>query len=110
MKKYAVAFALLIALAMMASGCATVRSPVTGFAFTDTKAPEWSLAVATNAQKGDKVGKAMCTSILGLVATGDCSLEAAMKNGGITKVKHVDYASKGILGIYAEYNTVVYGE
>jgi len=33
-----------------------------------------------------------------------------MKNGGITKVHHVDSKVKNILGVYAEYTTVVYGE
>jgi hypothetical protein len=44
------------------------------------------------------------------IATGDASIEAAMKNGGIKKVHHVDTQVKNILGIYAEYITIVYGE
>ena len=52
----------------------------------------------------------MCTSILSMVATGDASIEAAMKNGGITKVHHVDWQAKNILGIYGEFKTTVYGE
>jgi hypothetical protein len=33
-----------------------------------------------------------------------------MKNGGTTKVHHVDSQVKNILGVYAEYTMVVYGE
>ena len=38
------------------------------------------------------------------------SIQAAMKNGGIKKIHHVDYEVKHFLGIYAEFTTVVYGE
>ncbi len=57
-----------------------------------------------------KVGKAMSTSILGLVATGDASIKTAAANGGITKIKYVDYQVDNILGIYGKYTTIVYGD
>jgi hypothetical protein len=67
-------------------------------------------ATSNTASSKQKVGVSMCTSILGLVATGDASIEAAMKNGGITKIQHVDWNAKNILGLYGEYKTTVYGE
>lgn len=48
--------------------------------------------------------------MLGLVATGDASIEAAAKAGGITKIHHVDFENFSILGIYATFTTVVYGD
>jgi len=60
--------------------------------------------------KGSKVGTSEATSILGMVATGDASIEAAKNNGGITKVSHVDFNSDNILGVYGKYTTTVYGE
>lgn len=96
--------------ALLFTGCAGVRAPLYGLVYTETKAPEFHLAINTPSTTGSKVGKAMCTSVLGLIATGDCSLDAAMKSGGITKVQHVDYHSKSILGLYCEFTTVVYGE
>jgi len=33
-----------------------------------------------------------------------------MKNGGITRIHHIDYETLGILGVYAKYTTIVYGE
>ena len=57
-----------------------------------------------------KVGKATATSVLGLVATGDSSIKTAAANGGITKIKYVDYEVENILGIYGKYTTVVYGD
>jgi hypothetical protein len=52
----------------------------------------------------------MCTSILMIVATGDCSVEAAMKQGNITKIHHVDVHVRSILGLYVTETLKVYGE
>jgi hypothetical protein len=76
-----------------------------GSIYTDLKGP---VAMGT-ATGSSKVGEAKATSIVG-VALGDASIETAMKNGGITKVHHVDTKVKNILGVYAEYTTVVFGE
>ena len=88
------------------SGCATAY-PV-GMLYSELKLP--TAATSNTAGSKEKVGVAMCTSILSLVATGDASIEAAMKNGGITKINHVDWDVKNILGIYGEYKCTVYGE
>ena len=95
-----------LAVVTLLTGCAASMSPTTGFLYTDVKGP---LAATSNAAS-PKVGTAICTSILGLVATGDASVETAMKNGGITKIHHVDYHSTGILGIFATFTVTVYGE
>jgi hypothetical protein len=89
--------------AMLLQGCAT-SVPVGGL-FTDLQLP---VAVTSNAQ-GTKIGIAKCKSVLGLVATGDCSLEAAKKQGGITEVTHVDWKANNILGIIGEYELIVHG-
>ena len=62
------------------------------------------------AQSGAKTGEACAMSILGIVAVGDASVEAAKAEGGVSKVSTVDYAQFGILGIYANTCTVVKGE
>jgi hypothetical protein len=41
---------------------------------------------------------------------GDASISAAAQNGGITRIHHVDHETMNILGIYAKYTTIVYGE
>lgn len=93
-------------LSTLVSGCAMVtRSPVTGFVYNDTQAGE---VVASN-QAGTRVGESCATSILGLVATGDASIEGARRNGGITLITTVDNTAKSFLGIYAKYCTVVRG-
>lgn len=87
-------------------GCAMVGAPVNGFIYTDLKAP----VTATSNTGTAKVGIGECTSILGWVGTGDCSIDAAMKNGNITKIHHVDHDAMSVLGIYAKYTIRVYGE
>jgi hypothetical protein len=94
----------LIAFLPVLIGCATAY-PVGGL-YTELKLP----VAADGAGQSLKVGTAECTSILGLVATGDASFEAAMKNGGIRKVNHADWDAKNILGIIGNYKLTVYGE
>lgn len=103
MKKLALAaFAL-----SMFTGCATSqRAPVTGFLFNETKSAEGAAGPTSTA----KTGRSCATSILGIVGTGDASITAAAKNGGITRISYVDGESKGILGVWAEYCTVAYGD
>jgi hypothetical protein len=64
----------------------------------------------SNSGVSSKTGEAQCISVLGLVAVGDCSIDTAKKNGGITKVNTVDWDAKNILGIYGTYKVIVSGE
>jgi hypothetical protein len=97
---------LLVALfCFVATGCATYLP--TGVLYTEVTAP---ISVASDGNLDyTKVGESKATTILGLVATGDASLEAAMRDGGITEVKHVEYDVKNILGLFGECKTIVYG-
>jgi hypothetical protein len=95
------------AVAMLLSSCAAfVATPVLGAIYTDVKAPVF----ATSNTVATKVGTAEATSILGLVATGDASINAAAQKAGIKKISHVDYHGTSILGIFAKYTVYVYGE
>lgn len=88
-------------------GCGAMAvSPVVGVLYTDVKGP----VTATSYSSHSKVGTASCTSILGLIATGDASIEAACKSDGITKIHHVDFHTNNILGIIATYTVYVYGD
>lgn len=95
-----------IAAAASLSGCAAGPSVVSGFWYTNQSGP---IAV-TGTTGASKVGVSRANSILGLVGTGDASISAAMANGGITKVQHVDFHTKSILGIIADTEVMVYGE
>jgi len=96
---------LLITLATMITGCAT-QIPY-GMILIDNTLP---MQVGDNSVKSEKVGTATSKSYLAMIATGDCSIEAACKNGGITKISHVDWKVKNTLGFIGEYTTTVYGE
>lgn len=95
-------------LAAMASGCVMVGKTNAYAPLTlDVQSPDMSF-VDNNVQPLKK-GTATATGIICFVE-GDASLTAAMENGGITKVHHVDYKVKSILGIVASTTTIVWGE
>jgi len=56
-----------------------------------------------------RVGKATCDNYMNLVQLGDCSYEAAMRNGKITKVNHHDTQTKGWV-FFSHITTRVFGE
>ena len=93
-------------LALSMTGCATGTAPVNGIIYSNVSAP---LMVTGSADKPNKVGRSYARSFFGLYATGDASIELAAKNGGITKIHHVDHESQIILGVVADYTTIVYG-
>jgi len=65
--------------------------------------------IVDNSVRPVKHGQAQARGII-LYNSGDASIGAAMRNGGITKVHHVDYDVKNILFLYNETTTIVYGE
>jgi hypothetical protein len=93
---------------MFLVGCAGVTGiagGTMGALFTQTDA---AVAVGS-AGSAAKVGTAESTAII-CFATGDSSISKAMANGGITRIHHVDSKVFSVLGLYAKYTTVVYGE
>lgn len=100
-------YMLITAIAVFCIGCgAKVEAPVNGMLFTKVKGP-----IEGNAEaEGAKIGEACANSILGLVAAGDASVTAAKNAAGITKISVVDHQSTSVLGIYAQYCTIVTGE
>ncbi len=77
-----------------------------GSIFTDMKAP----VTSTELKAGSKTGEAKMVNYLGVYAAGDASIAAAAKNGGITKIKTVDYKFSNILGIIMTTTTIVTGD
>ena len=107
MEKKLTIFLVILFIAFVLSGCAMVQSPVSnGLFFTAVSGP----ATVTANNVYSKVGRSSCRSILGVVSTGDASINAAMINGGISKIHHVDYKSTSVLGVFATFTTIVYGE
>ena len=96
---------LLLAICGWVSGCAMGMAPVTGTIYSDVSGP----ITATEHSSRSKMGKAKCQSLLGAIATGNCSVEEAKRNGGIRSVSTVDYHTKSILGLFAETTVIVTG-
>jgi hypothetical protein len=106
-------FYFIIAAVLILAGCTMPGIPLTGSLYTDVKGP---LVIDSEATKGQMVeGTSRAQGILGF-ATGDCSLDAAIRDAlakapGSTRLENitVDYHAKSILGIYAEFITMVKG-
>ena len=105
MKKFARRLTLAVVCASFLTGCAVGHAPVTALITLEEKGP---VAMGT-AAGASKVGRAEAWGIL-VFATGDASISAAMRNGGITRIHHVDHETSSFLGVYAKYTTIVYGE
>ena len=88
---------------LLLGACATPANEAGMALFAQTKQP---MLVTENS--GKKVGKACATNVLGILIQGDMSVEAAKKNGNITKVASVDKEIKGY-AVYAEVCTIVTG-
>ena len=91
---------------IMLTACQPVASPLMGVFFNDTKFGY----LATTDTDASKEGKACAQSIMGLVAQGDASISAAKAAGGITQVSHIDYTAHSILGVVADFCTIVKGK
>lgn len=102
------AFVILAVCAMALNACyVTPVKPPIGMAFSDVTAPldhDYN-KTAVSAKKG----VAMSESILGLVAWGDASTQAAAKAGQIQTIDSADYHFYNVLGVYQKFETIVYG-
>lgn len=65
---------------------------------------------ATSNPVGNKCGVAQSTSVLVFGGSANNGINKAAKNGGITRISHVDYFTKTYLGIVTIRGTRVYGE
>ena len=104
MKKKALKSLAIIAATTAMTSCSTVG--MVGGLYQGTTEPT---AVTSN-EVGTKVGTSGATSVLGIVAVGDAGVNAAAKNGAITKVSHVDTKTTSVLGLFTSIKTFVYGE
>ena len=102
MKKFSIFIAVIAVIALM--GCATMI-PIGGL-YTATKLPGMA---TSNTGAALKTGEAQCTSILGLVAYGDCSISTAKKTARSKPCTALTDA-KNILGIYGTYKVIVTGQ
>ena len=99
-------YSALVASVMVAAGCAYSNGPIVAGLVIEEKGP---LSGFDNTVESTKVGTAEAQGIL-VVGWGDASVATAARNGGITRIHHVDIQTLNVFGMYARYRTVVYGE
>ena len=105
MKKILLVAAAGVAIAV-STGCAVLSNgPILAPLDVGTTSGEYYDASVRNM----KTGRATVTGIL-IFTQGDASVRAAMANAGITKIHRIERETKSILGVFATYTTVVYGE
>ena len=78
--------------------------------FSDNGLGARGCMLCINIPEGSKKGEATATSVLGWFAFGDASVQKAAKDGGITKISHIDQKSTSVLGLFAKYTITVYGD
>lgn len=97
------------------SGCASPKSefvPPGGILFSSYKAP--LLVTYDDAAIRGRNGEAKANYVYDPLITGmsyawgDCSLDAAARDGGVNRVGSADYSYLNILGIYAKTTVHVY--
>lgn len=89
---------------VLLTGCAAGPSPVGTGLYTNVKGPITATGIA-----GNQKGEACAQSFLGVINTGDASIEAARKNGQINSISSVDYQTTGAYPIYGKTCTIVSG-
>lgn len=100
----------LIIFALLLSSCgASTRSGVTS-AILFSSWNDTISGVSDNSVEVRKQGEACATNILGIVASGDSSIETAKRNGGVKKVAFADTTYFNVLGVYQKGCTVVKGQ
>ena len=90
------------------SGCLSPATPY-GTIYAQTSFPGYYDGVSQDGP-GSKTGQSEMTSYIGMIATGDASIQKACDNGGITKIKTVDHHYSNMLGIVQKWQTSVTGE
>lgn len=98
---------LLAAATLALSSCSVITTSAgVGSVYTDVTEG----MTATSNSLGNKVGTSTAMGVLGIIATGDASIQTAAHSGGIKKISHVDVKKMSVLGIFSNFTTIVYGE
>lgn len=105
MKKLVISLGAVCALTLMSCSTITTGAGI-GALYTGVSEGQ----IATSNALGSKVGTSSSVGVLGLVAVGDASIQNAANQAGIKKVSHVDVKKTSVLGLFAKYQTIVYGE
>ncbi len=98
-----------ITFAFFTTGCVP-NIPVNGIIYSDVKHPGFGTGgIVNDSVQPIKEGSSICQSYAGLVALGDCTVEEAQRDSGITKVRSIEYESI-VYPFYGKFTTVIKGE
>jgi len=88
------------------ASCTTTPNPYLGGIYSDIQGPN----KASSNKNPKKLGRSCATAILGMVSTGDASIESARANAKIEHVTAVDYQVTTVLfPVYYKTCTLVTG-
>lgn len=97
---------LILSLLFILPSCTTpATSSGAGILFTDAKE---GLFIDNNV-KASKTGEACESSILGIITSGDSSVETAKNNGNIKNVSTMNRTYFGVLGVYGKSCLIIQG-
>jgi hypothetical protein len=105
MKKI-IAFAAVLGAAALMMSCGTYRSA----SVVDVRTGPYFNVPGATGVVGSKTGEASSTAILGIYASGDDSITAAAKAGGIKTIGTISKKQQGYFGVYNKTTTVVTGD
>ncbi|KJU85086.1 TRL-like protein family [Candidatus Magnetobacterium bavaricum] len=91
---------------LVVSGCGMVGDGPFGWVMTYTTVPVAKGPLTS----GNRNGQACIYSVFGAISMGDGSIEAAIRNGGITGVYTIDLYNQSFFGVYTRQCTVVVGQ
>lgn len=107
MKKFYMAFVAAASLALSACGVIPHNTAMFSAIAIDAGSP--GIYYANPGVRPLKKGVAEQKGII-LFTDGDASIKAAMDNGKITKIHHIDFKTTTIFFLYTKQTTIVYGE
>ncbi|MBQ7764394.1 TRL-like family protein [bacterium] len=92
--------------------CFTVqpKANAMGIFYTDATYPITATGAKVQDLSNLRRGQASATSVLFLVETGDAGIDTAARNGGITKISHIDVNEMTVLFFFRKLTVTVYGE
>ncbi len=97
-----------LSLILVSCGAKTQSGVSSGILYSSWK--DTISGAVDNSVEEEKSGEACSSNVLGLVATGDSSIDNAKRQGRITKVAYADTTYMNVLGFYQEGCTVVIGQ
>lgn len=97
----------LLAVSLLAAASCALPRPSAGPGFIYTNVTEGIFV--NNAVEDRKQGQECTSNILGIVSSGDASIDVVKRKASIKNVASIDRTYEGILGVYAKSCTIVKG-